>query len=156
MNRKRSILVLLIISLLCFGMCACGSNESGNENEADTAILVELTNKVPDKITVIAASYSINGNTVGTNCVEIAGDKGTFGEDSLSFPILKNDIQSEKDLQSLEITIKIAESGGGEFDVATLSLPSEFGDEYNLELRNEDGSYSIWQTFDDGVDARLF
>ncbi len=136
---------------MTISLCACEKTEK----HEDGAITVKVNNTVLEQITLMSASWAIDGETVGTTGVEVAGDEGFLGKDSFSFYIYSEDIENKDDLDKLTITIKVTDADGGTFDAATVSIPSEIGDEYEFELRYEDGCYSLWQDFGDGTYARL-
>ncbi len=138
--QKMRIPVVLVLTFLCLGLCACGKN---SKPEGYGKVNFELVNSVTDRISVLAVSWSIDGNTVGTTGVEVAGGGKYLGERRFSYAVTSEDVTDEKELDQLSVTIKVTEADGGSFDVPMLLLPSKFGDEYEFELYYEDGCYNV-------------
>lgn len=139
---KRTMAIVLTI-IFCFSLISCGKNSRIQEC---ALVTVSVINKVPNRIKVLSAGWSIDGNTVGTTGVEVAGGGDYLGENSFSFFIDSDEIADEKDLQKLVITVNVSEAEGESFRVGSVKIPSSPGDNYTFELHCEDGCYSLWQS----------
>lgn len=137
----------IITLLICFSMSACNK---GEQPDGSAKVEVEITNEVVDRISALTVSYSLGGDTIGSASVENAGSEKYLGSSTFSFPIYAEDVKSERELRSLVVTITVTEPEGITFDAAILSLPSRFGDHYELILTYDDGCYQVWQITDDG------
>ncbi|MBQ7637633.1 MAG: hypothetical protein IJS90_01865 [Clostridia bacterium] len=73
---------------------------------------------------------------------------GSFLEaKTYTFTLPKKDVEYDEDLKTLSVTITVNEDNSQKnvqnIDVATFSIPSEYGDSYTYILRFENGQYVL-------------
>lgn len=144
--------VLLCVLTLCLLLCSCSAKK---EEPAAETLTIKLSNLTEGRLCVLNAGWYHGTEPVGAAQVEIAnGDKG-IGEGPFTVSLSPEELPENTPLEELTFRVSVIEYGGEMMDVAAQQFSASFGDSYMLELRYEDGCYSVWQNFGNGVYARL-
>lgn len=138
---KKNLLVICLIAV-CVLLCACGKT---NEESKDDVVTLTIDNTVADRISVLSASWYIDGNAIGSTGVETA-DGVALEAREYTFHLTKDDVEMNAALDQLAVKVSITEGDGKTEEMAMLALPAQNGAYFIYELRYENGAYDLCES----------
>jgi len=141
---KNKVLPLLCLILtLSILACGCGKMIENEKKNAQTSKLT-IYNIDPDKVNTITLNMMIDGD-VKHSVSTMAADGGSFGENHVSFEVIKDDFSKGEDLDKFSICLKITETDGTIYTTEAVAFPLEIGEDYDFRIEFDDEQYFLWE-----------
>lgn len=138
MKRTISLILAGLFALLCAG---CSGMSTTGESSCFT-----IQNDVPDQLQSIAVTFYAGEITVGSIAME--PDGSLLGREKSSFYLNYEDLPEGADLNHFRIVVSVTDADGVSHEVSDLSCIPEPGKDYHFQLRQIDGSYCLWMSFE--------
>lgn len=173
----KKILVILTEAALMLSFSACRANPDRVNTAGDTsigglfwdilqgqrgdtekpqAILINIENHTGSGIPDIAMSWSQDGIPLGSRGMEHANQSPISEGEIISFDFLPEDF-ALAELKNLRFDVYVGAAPHEDYTACGgfFLETAAYGEAYSFELRMEDGSYVLWQTFEDGTVAEM-